>query len=180
MSIANKISLLRVLLAPAVVACLIYYHPQRDWLRFVALGLFVIGIASDALDGFIARSQHQQSQLGTLLDPIADKCLILGALMSCSVIRGLPGWMRIPAWFNLIVISRDILVITGSILLFLLNGRWNVQPSRLGKWATALQMFVIPTVLLGVPWKMPLIVVAAGCTILSAISYVRLGLRVLT
>lgn len=180
MNLANKLSILRILLVPGIVASLVYYHPSRDVLRFVALGLFVVGMLSDALDGWIARTQQQQSQLGTLLDPIADKLLILGTLISCSVIRGLPEWMHVPAWFNLLVISRDALLITGAMVLFVTRGTWHVRPSWLGKWTTAAQMIVIPTVLLGLPVKLPLIAVAAVLTVCSAISYVRLGVRALS
>lgn len=179
MNLANKISIFRILLVPAIVASLVYYHPQRDWLRFLALGLFLVGITSDALDGFLARWQHQQTELGTLLDPLADKSLILGTLISCSVIEGLPASMRIPAWFNLVVISRDALLITGALVLFALQGRWTVRPSRLGKWTTFAQMLVIPSVLLGLPFTTPLVVATAILTVLSAIGYVRLGIRVL-
>lgn len=179
MSLANKISIFRILLVPGVVACLVYYHPDRDWLRFLALAFFLMGIVSDALDGFLARRHHEETELGTLLDPIADKFLILSALISCSIIRGLPDWMRIPAWFNLIVISRDALLIAGTTVLFIIKGRWNVRPSRLGKWATFAQMLVIPTILLALPLKPPLLAVAALLTILSAVSYVRIGIRVL-
>ena len=179
MSLANKISIFRLLLVPGIVASLVYYHPERDWLRFLALGLFVIGIISDAIDGFLARKQNQQTELGTLLDPIADKFLILGALISCAAIRGLPAWMRVPAWFNLIVISRDVLLISGTVVLFLIKGRWNVRPSRLGKWATCLQMFVIPSVLLGLSVTPVLIGAATVLTVLSAITYVRMGIKVL-
>ena len=180
MSLANKISIFRILLVPALIGCFVYYHPSREWLRYLALGIFVVGMASDALDGFFARRQNQQSELGTLLDPIADKALILGALISCSVIRGLPSELRIPAWFNLVVISRDVLVVAGSIVLFAVKGRWHVRPSRLGKWATFTQMLVIPAVLLGLPLKLPLVMVAACLTILSAVTYVRIGVRVLS
>ena len=179
MSLANQISVFRILLVPVVVASLLYYHPQRDWLRFVALGVFVIGMVSDAADGFLARRQRQQTELGTLLDPIADKALILSALISCSTIQGLPEALRIPAWFNLIVISRDVLLVTGTLVLFALQGRWSVRPSRLGKWATFTQMLVIPAVLLSLPVRHPLIAIAALLTVCSAISYVRMGLRVL-
>jgi CDP-diacylglycerol--glycerol-3-phosphate 3-phosphatidyltransferase len=179
-SAANQISVCRLLLAPGVVASLLYYHPEREWLRFVALGLFVLGIASDALDGLLARSQHQETELGTLLDPIADKALILSAMISCSVITGLPAWMRIPAWFNLLVISRDVLLITGAVILFAIQGRWNVRPSWLGKWATFTQMLVVPCALLPLPLlKEPLVVIAAILTVLSAVSYIRMGIRVL-
>ena len=181
MSLANKISLVRILLVPGIVAALLYYHPERDWLRLLAFGLFVIGMATDAVDGFIARSQQHPSQLGTLLDPIADKLLILSTLISCSLIKGLPGWMRIPAWFNLIVISRDVIVVIGSVVMLMILGRWNVRPSRLGKWATFTQMLVIPIVLLKLSaLKLPLLAAAAVLTVCSAIGYIRLGVRDLT
>jgi cardiolipin synthase len=179
MSLANKVSIFRILLVPGVVASLVYYHPERDGLRFVALSLFLVGIVSDAIDGFLARWQHQETELGTLLDPIADKFLILGALISCSTIRGLPSWMHVPAWFNLIVISRDVLLVSGSLVLFLLQGRWHVRPSRLGKWATFSQMLVVPSVLLGLPLTPWLLAISAALTVLSSVSYVRMGLRVL-
>jgi phosphatidylglycerophosphate synthase len=128
MNLANKISVARILLAPCLVASLLYYHPTRDWLRYVTLVLFIIGVLSDAVDGYIARSKKQQSELGAILDPIADKVLILSALISLSSIHGLPAWMQIPAWFNLIVISRDVLLVAGTALLFVLTGTITVRP----------------------------------------------------
>lgn len=179
MNLANKISILRLLLVPGIVAALLYYHPARDWLRFVAVGLFIVGMLSDALDGYLARVHRQQSQLGTLLDPIADKFLILATLISCSLIRGLPESLRLPAWFNLVVISRDVLLVAGAIVLFLVRGRWSVQPSRLGKTTTFFQMMVVPIVLLELPGKLPLLIVAGVLTALSALTYVRAGIRAL-
>lgn len=180
MSLANKISLFRILLAPVFVASLLYYHPERDGLRYVSLALFVVGILSDALDGFVARSKGQQSKLGAVLDPIADKFLILGACISLSTIHGLPAWMRLPAWFNLIVISRDAFLIVGTLLLFLVTGKAVVQPSRLGKAAVALQMCVVPTVLLNWPIKHPLLIVTAALTVCSGIAYVRRGVQLIS
>ena len=179
MSLANRISLLRILLVPCFVASLVYYTPERDGLRFVSLAIFLVGIATDAVDGFIARSQRQQSQLGTLLDPLADKLLILSALISLSTIRALPDGMRIPAWFNLIVISRDTVLVTGTLLIFGFTGRWSVNPSRLGKWTIAGQMAVIPTVLLGLPFKQGLLILVAAMTVVSGVSYLRVGTRLL-
>ncbi len=179
MSLANKISVARILLAPCLVASLLYYHPTRDWLRYLTLALFAIGILSDAVDGFIARSQNQQSQLGALLDPIADKLLILSTLISLSSIRGLPSWMRIPAWFNLIVISRDVLLIAGTALLFVLTGTFTVRPNRLGKVTVATQMLVVPAVLLRLPIAMPLLITAAMLSVVSALVYIRLGTALL-
>ena len=180
MSLANKISLFRILLVPLFVASLLYYHPDRDGLRYVTLALFLIGVISDALDGFVARSQGQQSKLGAILDPVADKFLILSALISLSTIHGLPLWMHVPAWFNLIVISRDAFLIVGTLMLFLFTGKVQVQPSPLGKTAVALQMCVVPAVLLGWAIKDPLLIIAAVCTVCSGIAYVRYGVRLIS
>ena len=179
MNLANRISIFRIMLVPCFVGSLIYYAPDRDGIRYLSLGLFILGIVSDALDGFIARSQRQQSQLGTVLDPIADKLLILSALISLSTIRALPDWMRIPAWFNLIVFSRDALLITGIALIFAFTGKIAVKASRLGKWTIAGQMGVILAVLLKFPMKIPLLALVAGLTIASAVGYVRDGTRTL-
>ena len=180
LGLPNQISLFRLLLVPGIVASLLYYHPNRDGLRLVTLGLFLLGVISDAVDGFLARLFNQRTELGTLLDPVADKALILGTLISCSMIHGLPSWMRIPAWFNLIVISRDVLLVTGAFVLYTIHGRWQVRPSPLGKLTTVSQMLVIPTVLLGWPGKLPLLVLAAWLTTASGIQYVRAGLRLLS
>ena len=179
MNLANRISIFRILLVPGIVASLVYYHPSRDGLRYLTLLLFAIGVVSDAVDGYIARTQRQQSQLGTLLDPIADKCLILGTLISLSAIEGLPPWMRIPAWFNLIVISRDAILLAGALVMFVMGMRWTVRPSRLGKWTTAMQMTVVVSVLLGWQIREPLLAVAATLTVASGIHYIRIGIRTL-
>lgn len=180
MSLADKISLARILLVPWVVASLVYYHPTRDRLRFVTLGLFLLAVLSDAVDGYVARSQRQHSPLGAVLDPIADKLLILSSLISLSTIHGLPDWMRIPAWFNLTVISRDALLLVGIGLVHWLQGHVEIRPIRLGKWAIASQMIVILLVLLRLPGKTELLVVSAGLTVLSGIEYLRRGIRLLS
>ena len=179
LSLPNKISIFRILLVPGIVASLVYYHPDRDYLRFVALGLFLLGVVSDAADGFLARLHNQRTELGTLLDPVADKALILGTLISCSMIHGLPVWIRIPAWFNLVVISRDALLVAGAIVLFTIHGRWSVRPSLLGKATTCAQMLVIPAVLLGWSAKSALLMAAAALTVGSGGQYIRKGVRAL-
>ncbi len=179
MSIPNQLTIIRILLAPCMVGCLVYYHPQRDWLRLLALAFFTLGIVTDALDGFIARIANQRTELGVLLDPIADKLLILTTLISCSVIHGLPEFLRLPAWFNIVVISRDALLVSGSIMLFFMRGKWFVSPSWIGKCTTAAQMSVIPVLLLGLPVKQHVILVATVLTVVSGIDYIRSGLRLL-
>ncbi|MBI3324404.1 MAG: CDP-alcohol phosphatidyltransferase family protein [Candidatus Omnitrophica bacterium] len=180
MSLANRISVFRILLAPCIVASLVYYSPSRDGLRSFTLALFIIGIFSDAIDGFVARSKNQHSELGAVLDPIADKLLILSSLISLSIIKGLPSWMRIPAWFNLIVISRDAILLVGVTVIFLIKGTMSIKPSFVGKCAIVAQMCIVPAVLLKLPIKPNLLAIAAALTVLSGIGYLRAGLRVLS
>lgn len=180
MTLANQVSLLRLLLVPPIVASLVYYHPTRDWLRYVTLGLFLFGALTDAVDGYLARRWNQRTELGTWLDPLADKALILGTLISCSVVHNLPESLRIPAWFNLIVISRDVLLLGGALILFGLKGKLQVRPSAAGKCTTVAQMAVVVAVLLAWPIRLYVIVLAAGLTLLSAIGYIRTGLRALS
>ena len=178
MSLPNQLTLLRILMFPGIVASLIYYSPERDWLRFLALGLFVAAVATDALDGFIARTRHQQTHLGALLDPLADKLLIVGTLISCAVIRGLPEWMHVPAWFNILVISRDALLVSGAAFLMIVKGTRNMRPNFLGKCTAASQMLVIPAVLLGLPIKGALLAAASVLTFASMLVYLRRGVAI--
>ena len=180
MSLANKISLVRILLVPCIVASLLYYTPERDWLRWVAFGLFLAGVISDGVDGFVARSQRQQSQLGTLLDPLADKFLILGTLISLSTIRAIPEWMRLPGWFNLIIISRDVVLVAGTVVLFLLTGKLSVRPSWVGKCTIVAQMAVIPMALLGMPGLPIVLMVVAGLTVVSGLGYMWMATKMLS
>ena len=180
MTLANKISVMRILLVPVFAASLVYYNPVHDQLRYVSVGLFLLGVASDAIDGFIARAQNQHTELGRVLDPIADKLLILTGLIGLSTIRAIPPEMRIPAWLNLVVISRDVVVVTGTMLLFGFTGKWLVRPSWVGKTAVGAQMLVVLVVLLRWPMKLEVMMVAAVLTVLSGIGYVRDGMRALS
>ena len=88
MNIANKISTFRILIVPFFVACFIYYGQdpyERDYLRFLALFLFILGVISDAIDGYIARKSKQQSPAGLVLDPLGDKLLGCNDDEDCAV-----------------------------------------------------------------------------------------------
>ena len=82
MTIANQITILRILIVPAFIVDVLYYvHGGNEWLRFGALGLFGLAALSDAVDGFIARKYNQISELGTVLDPLADKMLLVSGFI---------------------------------------------------------------------------------------------------
>ncbi len=175
MNLANKISVFRILLIPFFIACVLYYSPQKDYLRFWALGIFTLAVVSDAIDGFIARNHKQKTELGTILDPIADKLLLICAFISLSFIKNLPDGLRIPAWVVLIVISRDIIIILGATVLHLVTGKLKVNPSWLGKATTFFQMVTIITVLSSFKTAEVFWNLAAIFTVLSGIDYIWRG-----
>jgi CDP-diacylglycerol--glycerol-3-phosphate 3-phosphatidyltransferase len=150
MTTANKITITRILMIPLFVMMAVYYgrgvqrgHPL-DWQRFLAIFIFIAAAASDGIDGYVARRYNQRSRLGVILDPIADKGLLLTAIITLS----LSNWTyEFPVWFPVLVITRDVVIVTGALILHYLNGGVVVKPSWIGKTATALQMIAIAFIL---------------------------------
>jgi CDP-diacylglycerol--glycerol-3-phosphate 3-phosphatidyltransferase len=191
MTTANKITVIRILMIPVFVTLAIYYgesiqegNPQ-DWMRFTAIAVFLLAALSDGLDGYVARRYHQRSSLGVILDPIADKGLLLSGIITLSISNWSqvdPHYGKFPAWFPVLVISRDVVIVTGSLLLHVLNGTVRIRPSWTGKVATVLQMAAIAWVMLQI--RIPpliYIVYAAGFfTLVSGVIYFRNGLRQLS
>ncbi|MEP6955783.1 MAG: CDP-diacylglycerol--glycerol-3-phosphate 3-phosphatidyltransferase [Chthoniobacterales bacterium] len=188
MTTANKITIVRILLIPAFVTMAIYYgqgvaegEPQ-EWQRFAAIIIFLVAATSDGLDGYVARRYNQRSSLGMILDPIADKGLLLSAVITLSI----SNWSNLnpkdghfPAWFPVLVITRDVVILVGSAVLHLLNGTVKVRTSWTGKVATVLQMTAIAWVMLQLHF-LPLIYVVAMAglfTLISGLIYVLDGMR---
>ena len=188
MTTANKITIVRILLIPAFVTMAIYYGQSiahgdpQEWMRFTAIIIFLVAAVSDGLDGYVARRYNQRSRLGVILDPIADKGLLLSGIITLSISNWSEvdmGYGRFPAWFPVLVITRDAVILVGSIVLHILNGSVRVRPSWTGKVATVLQMAAIAWVMLQLR-MMPLtyVVFAAGLfTLISGIIYVMDGVR---
>ena len=188
MTTANKITIVRILMIPAFVTMAIYYGQsiQRgaplEWQRFTAIVIFLVAAASDGLDGYVARHYKQRSTLGAILDPIADKGLLLSAIITLSISNWSdidPDYGRFPAWFPVLVITRDAVILVGAGVLHLLNGKVHVKPRWTGKVATVLQMAAIAWVMLQLHF-LPLlyVVIAAGVfTFISGIVYVMDGVR---
>lgn len=179
LSLANKITIVRILLIPVFVMFAIYYvkeHQEWQWLS--AVGVFFTAAVTDALDGYIARKYSQKSRLGTLLDPLADKLLLVSALVLFSIDNG-EAFERIPLWFPILVISRDLLLLGGSMLLQFLHGNFVARPRAVGKIATVCQMVTVGWVLLRIePPSFHYALYAAGLfTFLSVIWYVYDGVR---
>ena len=181
MSLANKLSLFRILLVPGFVLCLVYYRPaEAEGLRYLAVLLFALAVVTDAVDGYLARAEHQASRLGAILDPAADKLLLVTAYLSLSLLRTLPEEYRLPAWVPILVLSRDLIIVLGWLLIVLVTGDLQAIPSRLGKATTFFQMLTIVSVLLfGLPFTRPILWTAMGLTVLSGIGYLRRGNQLL-
>ncbi len=180
LNLANKISILRIVLIPFFIASLLYCTPATSHLRFVAAIVFGLSVFTDAADGYIARIYRQRTRLGTFLDPIADKLLLVSAFGTLAALDTLPTDLRLPAWLSLIVISRDILIILGISVIYVINeGRLEIQPSWLGKITTFLQMLTILSVLLQMLAIQWLWFTTAALTLLSGIGYLRIGTRLL-
>ena len=188
MTTANKITIVRIAMIPAFVLMAIYYGQSiergvpLEWQRFAAIAIFLVAAASDGLDGYVARHYKQRSALGAILDPIADKGLLLSAIITLSISNWSdidPDYGRFPAWFPVLVITRDAVILVGAGVLHLLNGKVHVKPSWTGKVATVLQMAAIAWVMLQLHFLSLLyIVIAAGLfTFISGIIYVTDGVR---
>jgi CDP-diacylglycerol--glycerol-3-phosphate 3-phosphatidyltransferase len=146
MTTANKITIARILMIPLFVLMAIYYGRDKEaWQRWSAVALFVIAAASDGIDGYIARRHNQRSRLGVILDPLADKGLLLAGIITLTF----SNWgYEFPLWFPVLVIARDVIVVAGAIALQFVNGTVKVRPSWTGKVATVLQMIAIGLVML--------------------------------
>ncbi len=195
MTTANQITIGRILLIPVFVLMALYYgrsvaHGEpKEWMRYAAISIFVIAAASDGIDGYIARRYNQMSKLGVVLDPIADKGLLLAGIITLSV----SNWQyEFPLWFPVLVIARDMVIITGVLALHFINGEVRVRPSWMGKTATVAQMVAIGCAMLfsTSAWRgrivgmevafLDLPVIVAGFfTLISGLGYVREGIRLL-
>lgn len=146
MTTANKITITRILMIPVFVLMALYYgRDHEEWQRFAAIAIFTIAAASDGLDGYIARRYNQRSRLGVILDPLADKGLLLAGIITLSVSQWKYGF---PLWFPVLVIARDIIVVSGVITVHFLNGHVIVRPSWMGKIATVMQMIALGVIML--------------------------------
>jgi CDP-diacylglycerol--glycerol-3-phosphate 3-phosphatidyltransferase len=189
MTTANKITIFRILLIPIFVWLTLDYirdfqkGNEREWQRLVACMIFVVAAISDAVDGYIARRYHQKSELGTFLDPLADKTLLVSAMILLSIrFKDTSPFDLLPLWFPVLVISRDLIVLGGVVLIHMLAGKVTARPRLVGKCATFFQMIVLGWVLLKIEhpsFQWPLY--AAGFfTLISGIWYIFDGVKQLS
>ena len=181
MTIATKITLSRILMTPIfVITTIIYSHglshsEPKEYLRWTAIGLFTLAALTDVLDGYIARRFNQCSRLGTFLDPLADKALMLSAIITLSFTE---LGKALPIWYAALIISRDLIEISGAIAIGFIAKDIRVIHHWTGKAATALQIAVIAWVFFSfsAPPLHFIVVISAFLTFIATVLYIRAGL----
>ena len=183
-----------VLVAPFVVA-LLHLRQYEPTARYIALGIFAVMAASDLADGILARRLNQHTRLGAILDPLADKVMIVCATVLLALPDSSVDGAMLPKWLVVAVIAKDLWATIGFIVAYVVTDRICDRPTRTGKISTTMQFTMVTIVLLSpeisrlAPNVRPLnhaigwwammasgVVVAALCT-LSVMSYTRLGVR---
>ncbi|MDD5155851.1 MAG: CDP-alcohol phosphatidyltransferase family protein [Candidatus Omnitrophica bacterium] len=177
MNFANKISTFRILSVPFFIASLVYYSPERDYLRTAALLIFLLGVISDAVDGYIARKSKQQSKAGLVLDPLGDKLLLMSAFICLSFVGGFS--LKFPLWVTLIVISRDMIILLGTLVIYMVKQHIDIHPTRWGKLTTTFQMLAVIAVLLQFRLAYIFWWLAVFFTLVSGTDYVMRGFKTL-
>jgi cardiolipin synthase len=167
---ANQITLLRILLVPVFVVLVIAGKNSVAAYRYTPLIVFCIAALLDFLDGYIARKFKEESRLGSMLDPLADKLLMISALLVLITCDAGTFFGKIPVWFLAVVLIREAVLIIGAGVVFVMNGTVRIQTRLVGKTATVAQAILVVLALSGAPhqllewWILPttLFVVFAG------------------
>lgn len=173
LNLPNFLTLIRIVLIPFFLVLL------ASQLYFDALLVFILGGVTDALDGFIARRMNQKTSLGAILDPVADKLLLMSSFIMLGMMGGLPLWLVV------LVVSRDTVILFGYVAIsFLLDERLEVQPTIAGKLSTVFQLVTVGVVLLMLARSQlleswlddALVYLTAAATVISGVQYLYLGL----
>jgi len=173
MGLANWLTVLRILLIPVFVSLLVYRKPGP------ALVVFAGAALTDLLDGWIARRRRSQSRLGAFLDPTADKLLLTASFVTLTYLKVLPFWIAV------VVISRDVILVVGTLLVYMLGARVYPRPTWAGKAATFFQILTVLTGLLARFLHVPIVPrfvlwLAAAFTVISGLQYLVQGMKFLS
>lgn len=172
MGLANWLTILRIFLIPVFVSLLVYGRPGP------ALAVFALAALTDLLDGWVARRSGSSSRLGAFLDPMADKLLLTASFVTLTALEMLPFWI------TAVVLTRDVLLVLGAILVHMLGVRLYPRPTWAGKAATFFQVLTVLAGLLDRYVALPLapgpMWLAALFTVVSGLQYVVQGMRFLS
>lgn len=186
-TLANSLTYARCLAVPVVVACFFWgweFQARNDAARWVALAVFVAAAVTDYFDGWVARAWDQQTNIGRMLDPIADKLLVAACLLLLAADGTIAGWSL---WAAVMILCREILV--SGLREYLADLRVSVRVTNLAKWKTTLQLTAIGFLIAGpagdklfpVPLAtmigLTLLWVAAILTLYTGYDYFRAGVK---
>src|ERR1700675_415101 len=171
MGLANWLTTLRIVLIPFFVTLLVYRR------ALAALVVFCLASLTDLLDGYIARSRGRQTRLGAFLDPVADKLLLTSAFVTLTYLK------VIPFWIAAVVVSRDLMLSVGVLVIHVAGGTVHPTPSWLGKASTLFQMGTVLSAMLAYYFKTLIFLprmaawVTAFFTVASGLQYPVQGLK---
>ncbi|MEC4680164.1 MAG: CDP-alcohol phosphatidyltransferase family protein [Nitrospirota bacterium] len=172
-NLPNSLTILRILLVPVFVGLLLYEHYD------IALLTLLIAALTDILDGMIARITDQRTRLGEYLDPLADKLLLMSAIITLSVLH------FIPIWAVIVVVSRDAILLTGTLVANLTETHIDISPTILGKGTAFAQICYIIATMLSVTGRVslalvePFLWVMVALTVGSGVHYLFRGIQYL-
>ena len=181
-NLPNILTYGRICAVPLVVACL--FWPKDDWVRWMAVGIYAVAGITDFFDGYLARAWSQQSSMGRMLDPIADKLLVGAALLMLVSIGEIKSFA---VWAAIVILCREMLV--SGLREFLAEVRVSVPVSQLAKWKTTAQIVSLGFLIAGpagddvLPkgWTqgigLVLLWVAALLTLYTGYDYFKAGIR---
>ncbi len=173
----NGLTILRILLIPIFVILMGNHERGGSGVPYIALAVFLLAILTDALDGYIARRYNKKTKLGSILDPIADKALINTAFVCLYFSHTMK--IDVPQFVPVIVIFRDLVIIVGSIVIFMTMGCIEARPTVIGKATAALQMLTVACVLSGFGFAYALLWITIVVTLVSMAEYVLLSGRII-
>lgn len=169
LNLPNSLTVLRILLIPVFVSFLVYERYEYSLVVLLIAGL------TDGLDGTIARVANQRTRLGAYLDPLADKLLLTSGFVTLSALH------LVPLWIAILVVSRDMILMTGTLLAKLTDSRVDISPTLLGKGTTLFQLAYLVLVVVLTSREMdlrlldPLLYIMVGFTLLSGFHYLYRG-----
>jgi CDP-diacylglycerol--glycerol-3-phosphate 3-phosphatidyltransferase len=176
-TLPNKLTSLRIVL---IIPFLIFLEAGTRSLPFfhnLATVIFIFACLTDVLDGWLARRNHQQSYLGSIIDPLADKLLTWTALIGLTFLSGIGSNLAIPIWFFCIVLFRDVLLALTLSIGFYKTKRFLIKPNRTGKYTAFFLMSLIVMHLFGIQSTSLAVVqvITTGLIALSLLHYAALA-----
>ena len=190
---ATRITIIRILLIVPFVSCMLKINdPElrpalQTAMRYVSTVLFLVMAVSDGIDGYLARRRHQTTKLGAFLDPLADKLLMTCACLLLASQRGRVDGFRLPQTVVVLIISKDLFLLLGFVVVYLFTSQMRIQPAFIGKTATTLQLAMVSAILIapevsafipGWIWFLRVLWWSAfGTAICTMLVYIRNGSR---